>query len=185
MKVLRIKCDFTSRRMTVPKKNQLAECMVIPTEVDVMYVQISDDEIQGQESSFQVVTVKSFKDELVTNKISFNDNYLVSGCACPHMTNNLIICMHMYKTRRIFNYGINFGTRKLDTSIDSPFFSSLPNEPQADRKLIEDNIENVLKIVDLLREKMNFHDVTMFEQSMKHVVRQAKSDDDSWSTTQS
>lgn len=69
--------------------------MVIPPEVAATYVQISNDDIWGQESSSQVVTVRSFKDELVTYKISFNDSGLVSGCACPYMKNNLIVCKHM------------------------------------------------------------------------------------------
>lgn len=137
---LRIQCDFTSRRMTVPEKYQLTRDMVMPPEVAATYVHISDDEIWGQESSFQVVTVRSFKDRLATYKISLNDSGLVSRCAYPYVKNNLIVCKHMYIARHMYDYRINFDARNFDKSVDSLLFSSLPYEPTADRKLIEDNI---------------------------------------------
>lgn len=185
LKDLKVSTGFIRRRMTDCESNQFEKCMNIPLEAAESYVHISTEERRGQGDPSDVVTVRSFKNLQISYKLSFTNTGLVSGCSCPFMTSNLVVCKHMFMAQRMCGYMIDFDTRHWDKSAGTQVSSAPTKEAQEERGRVTEIAERLHQMIDTVVGKTtNLHNLTLFEEGVKHAMRQAFTADDPWTKKQ-
>lgn len=94
-----------SRRMCQAEISQLNKCNAIRLQDAEDYI-TRPSLPEDSEELEKAVLVKSFSNAAVDYTVSLNDSGFISRCTCPYMTENRIVCKHMFMVERLLGYTI-------------------------------------------------------------------------------